>query len=464
CIAALVNNLKKLFIPVLIIAVFIASMVIGLNILFSNEVDSVQATISFYYNGIENGLDPNGCEFNKTDITNSDVINQALSDMGFSDELAESVENGIFVDSIVSTSAIDNISNYKSLYDSVEDGWTESLKDSSYHPTAYRVSFNYGKTHLSGKEAADLLNCILDEYQTYFFKTYGYNESVGNSVLAVDFDSYDYLIALDMYSSKLTSVESYINTLAKNDKSQFRSDVTGYSFTDLANSLNIIRSVDVDALTSYILNNGVISNKSMILSYYNYRMDNLKRQKQSYTERLNSIVKSINDYQKDSIIIYNGISENATTITETSDIYDSLIQNKIQLQNTISYYDSQISSFTDRINSINTTTASASDAKKNYVKSELKTLTEKTRLLIENIKITANDYYKTEKFPNAVSITVPAEHSIIQYIKSAINESIRLIIIFEFILFSIYLFIAIIFCAKSKINIFRKTSAAILNK
>lgn len=461
CFTSLIHNLKKLFLPWVIISVLNVVLIVSANIFFSDKVDSVTASISFYYNGIENGLDPNGCEFEKNSIKNDTVISQALSEMGLSEELTETVQNGIFIDSIVSTSAINKIIDYNSIYDSSSNNnWTESLKDSSYHPTAYSVSFNYNNTTLNGTDAASLLNLILEKYQLYFFETYGYNESVGKSVLSVDFDSYDYLIALDMYSSKLSSVENYIDSLSVNDKAQFRSNETGYSFSDLTNSINLIRSVDVDTLTSYILNNGVISDKDMILSYYNFRLDNLKRQKQSVTERLNSTEKSIKDYQKDSVVVYDGSAENSATITETSEIYDKLIQSKIQMQGDISNYDKLISDYTNRVKTINNASSSSSNAKREYVESQLDSLTKKTEVLIENVKMTANDYFVTVKFPNAVSITSKAEYSISHYFKSAVNESIRMLVITELIWMTLYLFVSIAFCLETKAKKFFKNHFA----
>ena len=161
CVKAILNNLKTLFLPWIIIAVVSFTAIVGANILFSNNVDSVSATVSFYYNGIENGLDPNGCEFDKTEITDSKLVSEVLSEMNLSSEYLEQVKNGIFVDSIVSTSAIDKIGSYQSIYNSNDNNWTEALKDSSYHPTTYNVSFNYNQIGLNGKKAAELLNLLL---------------------------------------------------------------------------------------------------------------------------------------------------------------------------------------------------------------------------------------------------------------------------------------------------------------
>lgn len=455
-LTSLLHNLKKLFLPWIIVAVMSAFLIVSANLFFSNEVDSVSATISFYYNGIEEGFDPNGCEFDKTAIKDDKVILEALNEMNLSEDILEPVQNGIFIDSIVSTSAINSITSYKSIYDTESSSWIESMKDSSYHPTAYSVSFNYSNTSLDGDSAAELLNLILEKYKTSFFSTYGYNQSVSDSVLSVDFSNYDYLIALDMYSSKLSSLENYVDTLAADDKTQFRSEVTGYSFSDLTNSIKLLRTVDVDTITSYILNNGVISDKKMITSYYNFRLDNLRRSKQNTVERLNSTSTSIKDYQKDAIVIYDGSVANATSVTETSEVYDNLIQEKIQLQDTVSLYDSQIADYTDRINKINKASGNTSDSKKKYVESQLEKLTEKSTALIDNIKLTANDYYSEVKFDNAVSITSPASYSFSQFIKSAVNESIRMLVITEMTLMTIYFFAAIVICLKRRITLFMK--------
>lgn len=460
CLRTLSHNLKTLFLPWLITAVVVLSLIVGFNAVFSNEVNSVSAAISLYYDGIEEGLGPNGCEFDKMSIKDEKIVSQALEEMNLSQDLLESVCNGIIIKSMVSTSAISNITNYNSIYDSDSKKWTESMEETSYHPTVFDVSFNYSGTSLSGGQAADLLNLILEKYNYYFFELYGYNSSVGDAVLAVDFDRYDYLIALDMYSSRLSSVENYLDTLAKNEKAKFRSDVTGYSFSDLKDSVSLIRSVDVDSLCSYILKNGVISDKKMILSYYDFRLDNLKLQKQNVTDRLNSTVKSINEYQKDSIVIYDGSAENSTTVTNASELYDNLIQDKIQLQSSISYYDSQISDYNERVNSINKSSGTASEANKKYVESQLDSLIKKTENIINNISATANDYYESEKFENAVSITMPASNSISAYIKTVISESMRLIIISELFIVSLYLFISITACFGNTIKIYHKIHIA----
>lgn len=450
CLSSVLRNLKKYFLPWLILAVLSVVVTVGANIFFSKDVDAISSTISFNYNGIEAGLDPNGCEFDTDAIKNDRIVSDALSAMGLSGDLLETVQNGIFIDGIVSNSAIDKITQYDSIYDSAttssSGAWIESIRDTSYHPTQYRVSFNYNSTGLSGDDAAELLNRILENYQTYFFETYGYSEAVSHAVLSVGNSAYDYLITLDMYNSTIRSLEDYTDRIASEDQSQFRSSVTGYSFSDLADALGLIRSVDIDTLTSYVLNNGVISDKEMMVSYYNYRIDNLTRARKNMAERLDSVQSSIETYQKDAVIIYDGGDSSTASITETSQTYDNLIHQKIQLQAKVSYYNQQISDYKDRLTAINKVKSDSSASEKAYVEEQLQALEGKIKTLIDNVKATTDDYYENEKFTNAFSIITPASYSFTQYLKSVIEESMRFIIIAEFVFLTIYLFVSIAAC------------------
>ncbi len=454
-------NLKKLFFPWLITAVLSAGIIVGSNVFISPDIDALSATIAYNYNGIENGLDPNGCKLNTDAVKTDSIISNALEAEGLSADIMKTVQDGIFVDGIVSSSAVTKITEYNSIYNSGSGSWTEKMKDTSYHPTQYRVSFNYNETGLTGDQAASLLNRILENYNLYFIETYGYSEAISESVLSVDFDGYDYLIALDMYSTKLGSLADYVNTLVNDDPGQFRCAETGYSFSDISDAISLIRSVDIDTLISYILNNGVISDKNMILSYYDYRIDNLNRLKTSTSERLASIEESIKSYQKDSVIIYDSNGAGNSSVTQTSDKYDKMIQQKLYYQELISSYNVSITDYKDRIESIKKLSGSATKTHQAYVDERIASITDKVGELTDSLKLTADDYFENEKFTYAFSVLSPAEYSFIQFVKSVINESMRLIVIAELGLLTLYLFISIAACIyeplKRKINISSKS-------
>lgn len=456
CFVNLCHNLKALFIPWLIAAILTGVASTGLHF-FSAEVDAVTATVSFHYVGIENGLDPNGCDFDKDDIAGSQIISAALEAEGLSAELLEPIRENIHIGSVVSTNAISSIINHDSIFASDSVSWVQDISDTSYYPTRFVISLNYSQTDLSGDQAASLLNTMLEKYSEYFLEIYGYNESVGDQLKSADFENYDYLIALDMLSSDLSSLETYIKTLDSGDTTDFRSAETGYSFSDLSDSANLIRTVDIDTLTSYVLNNGVINDKSSILSYYNYRIDNLKRYNKIYEYRLEETISSIESYKKDSIIVYDGL-DTGTAISNTTDVYDKLIQEKIQLQDTISANKKTISDLEERVSIIKKTSAGAAKADKEYVDKKIAGLQEKTSKLADSVKTTADEFFSTRKYHNAMTVTSAASYSATQLLKAAINESIRMIIICELILLIVYLLAAIYFCMHDKLKRMKRTS------
>lgn len=459
----LCHNLKVLFIPWLTLAVFAVVVITGVNF-FSAEVDSVTATIAFHYTGIESGLTPNGCEFDQDDIASPELISAAIAAEGLSPELASQIQDNIYISSVVSTNAINDITKYNSVYSSSTGSWIKNISDTSYHPTKFVVSLNYSHTDLTGEKAASLLNTILNEYKAHFIEVYGYSETISNTVNSVDIDSYDYLIALDMYSSDIGLLENYISSLAKDDTSDFRSEATGYSFSDLAESAALIRTVDIDTLTSYILNNGTVSDKDMILSYYQYRIDNITRQNDSLKYRLNETLSSIENYQKDSIIVYDGYDSGSTSITNTSPVYDDLIQEKLQLQDTISNNDRAISELKERITAVKKSSGSAAKADREYVDERIAVLQEKVSDLTDNIKLTADEYFKEHKFCNALTVTSSANYSVVQLFKAAVDESVRMIIISVLLLLTLYLLISIFFCMGDRLNRMKNAAKARVDK
>ncbi len=443
-LSSVLHHMKKFFLPWLIIAALAAALIVSLNIFLSPEVASVSATVSFNYSGIEEGLAPNRCEFDVDTIKSDKLVTESLQSLGLSTDLTEEVQHSLFFDGIVSSSIVNKAIQYNSIYNGKSSSrWVEDIRDTSYHPTQYKVTFNYSKTGLDGKTAAGLLNRILENYQKYFLEIYGYSEAVSESLLSIDDMGYDYLITLDMYSSSLTSLENYVDRMAADDTVQFRSSATGHSFSDLADALALIRSVDIDTLTAYILNNGIISNKDMMVSYYTYHMENLERGKKNVVERLTSIKKSIDIYQKDTIMIYDSADDNTASVTETSETYDDLINRKIQLQASVADYDRQIAYYKERLEVIDETKGNAAQAENDYVAQRIAALKTKITKLTEDIKTTADEYYETVKFTNAYSIITPAAHSAMGYLMSVVNESMRLIIIIELVLITIYLFLGV---------------------
>lgn len=440
------RQLKKYALLWIIVAVVAAGLVFsGSMAVTTSHATPLTAMVGFSYQGIEQGLDPNGNEFDANSIKAPSVIEQTLTDLGMSAENVDIVRSGITVSGVVPSETIDELTAYQSIFEATNSiEAAKKIMDVSYYPTRFEVQFTYLSTSMNRSQAADFLNTLLSNYKTYFMQTYGYNDAFGDALAAVDYTGYDYPQALDLFSSTLSSLQGYVNRLSTEDETRFRSTITGYSFSDLNEAINTMRSVDCATLSSYVLGKNVTKDKDALMTYYQYRIDTLTRSKQSAEEKLVSITDSIANYEKDSIVIMAG-SENSsgTPLTQPSEAYDDLIQQKTDAQASVSSYQQQINDYTSRMDSLKK--KSLGNAKdKEKVEADLAALGDKLNQLINSVNETADEYFETASYANSYSVLVPASGSVSNAISNAISNMTRPLLVVEVLIFVIYLVFAVV--------------------
>ncbi|MCC8135276.1 MAG: lipopolysaccharide biosynthesis protein [Ruminococcus sp.] len=438
--------LKKYFLIWIVTAVVAGVLVFTCSAITSgNQNKSLTALISFSYDGIEDGLDPEGNTFDVNTIKNPTVIESALTELGLSVESLEEIRQNISIDGIIPSDAIDKITTYKSVYESASGSSSalsaaQAMLDTSYYPTQFKVTFNYSSTGFNEDEAVDVFNTMLECYRDYFISTYGSNEALGSAVKSIDYTEYDYAEAVDVFDSTLSTLKSYVNDLASEDTTRFRSNSTGYTFSDLSESISTIQSMDLDILSSYITVNNVTKDKDSLITYYQYRIDSLTREKTVAEEKLASIVESIDNYQKDTIMVFgNGTETTDTEYSQYSEEYDTLIKQKISTQTEVSTATQRINYYNQRITSLKSK-AAGSDTYVEKVEEDLSSLSDKVNQLIDDINTTAEEYYENVPFANAYNILVPASGSgAVSFVKSTISSAIVPLVVIEALLVLVYI-------------------------
>lgn len=442
------KTLKKYFLIWLVTAVVAAMLILACTAVFSNDQHkNLTALVSFTYDGIEEGLDPDGNVFDVNSIKNPAVIEAALTELGQPLELLEPVRQNISIEGVIPKDAIDRITTYKSVYENASSGAlnaAQAMLDTKYYPTQYKVNFNYAASELNGSDAVQVFNTILECYRDYFFETYGYNRALGNAVTALDYTDYDYAEAVDVFETSLNTMKSYVANLSADDTTRFRSSTTGYTFSDLSEAIKAVQTMDLDLLSSYITVNNVTKDKDRLVNYYTYRVESLTRQKTVAEENLATITDTINTYEKDTVMIFgNGTENTDTQYSQGSPEYDKLIQSKVDTQNELSTTTQQINFYNQRIDALKGKTA-ASDEKIERVEKDLEKLNEKVNELIDSVNKTADEYYETVSFANAYSVLVPASSSYTNRIKNVITDAFMTVMIVEALLFVIYIVFAFV--------------------
>ena len=405
---------KYLFVWVVIAVLFVVFAFGYATVTTHVSKPSLVALISFSFDGVEKGVDPNGDNFDVNTVKSPAVIEAALTNLDMDLTNLEPVRQGIRFAGIKPKDAVDRITLYEKILNGNSSGGVsavEKILDTSYFPTQYKVYFDYNATSLSDDEAVEVFNAVLDQYQTYFYERYGYNESLGNAVTSINYEDYDYSEAVDVFKNSLQTLESYIKDISNDENKRFRSSATGYTFGDLDEAVKTVQSIDLDRISSYVTVNNLTKDKDEALAYYEYRIKALNRNKAQYEEQLAAYETSIEKYQKDQIFVFGNGSDNTDTqSTVASEQYDKMIQAKNNLAGSLAQTKQQIEYYKERQESLKNNPV-GSTAKTEKVEASLADLNKKIELLVDLVNRTSDDYYRNVTFKNAYTVLVPATNT-----------------------------------------------------
>lgn len=442
------NLAKKFFALWIVLAIVAAMFFAGIAKVFQKSfyVGDMTALIGLSYDGAEDGLDPDGNELDITKIKSPSVIEDALSNLDMGIENSDRIRQNIEITGVIPEEAMDELSMYYDVF-SAGSGSSlqaaQSLLDTSYYPTKYLVKLNYFSAGYSFEQGKEILNEILNSYRTYFFETYNYNVALGSSVSVVDYSTYDYAEAVNIFSDSLSSVTEYLNNIKQSDSTNFRSTKTGLSFDDLLAEAELIKSNDLDQASSYITVNNVTKNDNeSMVSYYSYLVENLERKKSISQSTLNSLNDSIESYEKDPLVLLvkDQSSDESTSDDDVNKAYDELINKKVETQKDISNYNKSIRYYNTVIKAFSKA-GKSTDENISEAEDYLSVLNERLTKLIENTNETSEEYYSSVAFADAYKILVPASGSQSEVISGSMKMP---LIITEGLLFVIYIGIAFI--------------------
>lgn len=443
----IIAQLKKYLPKWLASVLFIGILCAGYSGIYTAiKKPELKALVGFTYDGIDRGLDPTGRKFDVNTLKSPEVIEMALSETNTDLIKLESIRNGITFEKIIPSDAYDRFTLYNNILekggnDTLNAG--EKLLETSYFPTQFTVYFDYSKTGLSGKEAENLFNTILEKYDEYFYKKYGYNELMGNAVSVISYEDYDYAEAVDVFSNSLSILKRFVKELANENTTLFRSTETGYTFNDLYSTISTIQSIDLDSVSSYINKNNVTKDKEKAITYTEYKIESLKRYQTECEEKIEEYGKAIDKYEKDQVIVFGGTDDVNTQANIASEQYDKMFGQGNDVSDELAETKKYIKFYEARLERLeNNTTNSQADIE--TVEESLASLNEKVNNLVDIVSRTSEDYYRTVTFGNAYNILVPASMSSVNILKVIVENAMIPFISLEAIALLVYLTFAYI--------------------
>lgn len=407
-----IRRLKRTLALLLAISL-VVGMVAGLATGIFNGIGTVTAMVTFAYEGIENGEDPNGAVFDITKMKAPIILDAALAQTGITAISTDELRNALSFEGVVPTDVQERIATLQTIGEKTPAA-LEQILEISYHPTQFKLTLDIRTLDLSDTDGKSLLTAVMDEYRTWFFKAYGGATSLGESITALDLTSYDYAEALDIVETQANLISSYLATLQA-EAPDFRSSSTGFTFSDLQSHLSVLSDVDAAKLNSLILSAGLTRDRTSLEAYYAYQIQLAGSDLVKLKEQQAGIEASINSYQKDSVLIMStGDAASPTTMTQSSEAYDSLFQQRTLMTGRVAEQQQRLTLLQQRQSSLlNLDTATVTAAQiataKAKVDAALPELTTKLSDLIQLVNATADEYYETVAFKTAYQIALPAQ-------------------------------------------------------
>lgn len=439
------KKLRKYLLIWIITAVVFCALSFGYAaVTTSTKKVALTALIGFSYTGIEKGLDPKGRDYDVNIIKSPAYIEAALTELGIDVSKLESVREGIIFSGVLPKDTVQRLTAFSSvLRDNGSVSAAEKVLETTYFPTQFKVTFNYSGTGLSDIEAVEVFNTLLENYKNSFYETYGYNSSLGNALTVIDYNDYDYAETIDVFTNSLTTLSSYVKQLSNEDKTRFRSSVTGYTFGDLYESIENVKTIDLDKLSSYISVNNITKDKDEALAYCEYRIKELNRRKSQYEEEIKFYNESIAKYEKDQIVIMGTVGEENTQTSVASEQYDTMFAEMNEMASSLALVKQNINYYKERQEALKSSKIGSND-KIEKVEADLSKLNDKVNNLINLVSETSEDYYKNVTFRNAYNVLAPATYSSSDRVSHVVENAKSILIVLEALAVLLYLVTAFI--------------------
>ena len=410
-IFAHMGKLKKLIAYLLILAVLIGTAAGALYSGFehlSGKGSYSRALISFQFDGIENGVDPNGAAFDINVLKSPYVIQSALEELGIDDGYLENVRKNISITGVVPEDAVEKITTIEKMAEKDASQY-EKVLDVAYFPSQY-IIYLYDDGTFGPKELTQILDSVLVSYKQYFIDTYANNSVLTVTANLLDNDDYDYAECSELFETQVDTIISYA-TEKMDSAPDFRSSQTGLSFQDIVTALEFVKSVDVARLVSFVESSALTKNKSRQIEYYNYNIRDTTNKLSELQTQLEAVTSTINGYEKDPVVIVSN-SDSTLEYGQKNAYYDQLVTQKIRLNEQIAQTNTKLNEYYLKVNDLQSSENIATQADFDYADGLISKLRTTISSWISLVETTTEEYYSTTLLSNAIKVTVAPQYFI----------------------------------------------------
>ena len=358
---------------------------------------SVVAIIELNYPGIELGLNPDGTQFDISQLKSPYVIENALKELDM---------NNI---GIKSDEVRRNIEITPILPDSVVQRAETMIKQGSeyiYYPSEYKITYKVNKA-FSYNQGISLVEIIISEYQEYFYTLYSDVKTIENTIGNLDYSTYDYPDIVQVMTLQIKGVQEFLDEKTKED-GNFRSSETSYNFADLNRSFDIMKTVDTSKLESLVNTNTLTKDRIKLIKDYEYKVKRMELAQAKKNSEAEEARRLMDQFKKEDFVLIPDGSGSELRTENTKSYYNTLAETAIKasieatdLQHEIDYYRKEMERLVSVTEAINVQLIEEADQLIEAIKTKLIGLTKVTNETID-------DYY-VYKYGRSIRQVAPAE-------------------------------------------------------
>ena len=296
----------------------ICLLLTGLGSLYlDNNTQTAKIYISFSFDGIGSGLNPDGTRFDSNKIMEPVVVQKALDSLQIYSTVirVDNVRRNMSVVPVVPNDIVEK---------------TEILRkegqDFTYYPNEFVINLKLSDG-IDSSTGGRILDAVVESYTNYFNDLYSDRSVLANAIGQLNYDEYDYPEVSSVIHNQINIISSYLSSKAK-ESNGFRSKQTGLTFGDIQESLAIIDNVDVSSMDSIIGAFNITKDKDKLITTYEYRIKVNELNKVKKIDEASQSKEMMNNYKREQqSILIPGLTtgENSSILQqENNSYYDSL--------------------------------------------------------------------------------------------------------------------------------------------
>ncbi|HHV12442.1 MAG TPA: hypothetical protein GXX75_19390 [Clostridiales bacterium] len=250
---------------------FILIFILGMSVNAYKVLSTVKMNLTFSYQGIEKGLNPDGSKFNVFEIKSKDIINSVYEELHGSGLSIDEINNNIVVEPIMPDRAVERVKS-------------EQKEGNQYYYIPYEFSITYKERYpMEQSNSIKVLTALSEVYTVFFFENYAEKNTILQDE-KIDIDQYEYIEIADVYSNKIDSMINYLDFHRKENE-EFRAKSTGETFDNIIYMLTNLKNIDIEKYKSHILHASIAKDRILYLNKVRYIGTTLER---SYKQEKNN--------------------------------------------------------------------------------------------------------------------------------------------------------------------------------